>query len=166
MSYTALTLKHRWPICWPWPIDGLRYNGYGLMRVTKDRVSAVDWASWAQWAQSTQCACCTTYATGTYAPYKFCRTFGARYNLLRATVESGGSRPRLYSRGPSARCLTGNRLRKNAKTVKLYTNAITKTKTIPSCPFFYRTRKTRMGRNLIITQKLYYLNRLAMKAKF
>ena len=47
-------------------------------------------------------------ATGTYAPYKFCRTFGARYNLLALYVESGGLHPRLYSRGPSARCLTGN----------------------------------------------------------
>ena len=44
-------------------------------------------------------------ATGTYAPYKFCRTFGARYKCLAAPVESGDSRPRLYSRGPSARCL-------------------------------------------------------------
>ncbi|MCR5395477.1 MAG: hypothetical protein K6E86_08790 [Bacteroidales bacterium] len=43
--------------------------------------------------------------TGTYAPYKFCRTFGARYKCLAAPDESGGSRPRLYSRGPSARCL-------------------------------------------------------------
>ena len=56
--------------------------------------------------------------TGTYAPYKFCRTFGARYKHLAAPDESGGLHPRLYSRGPSARCLTNFVRKPKTKTKK------------------------------------------------